>query len=230
MGAGLLWASPKQATVIILTDEMMTSTTDADDEADIRAVSQAIQSRLASVRRAKGQSFDQLAGVSGISKGMLVQIEQGKANPSIAILCRLASALGLSVASLIQVSDASPVAVSAADAAKRLWTGPAGGSATLLAGSQGPDMLELWEWELRPGERFEGDAHSRGTQELLRVVEGALELNLDGARHVVEAGASISAFTDRPHAYVCLGQAPVRFTMVVFEPGGAAGALRGGAV
>ena len=33
-----------------------------------------------------------------------------------------------------------------------LWRGPRGGTASLLAGSSGPDMLELWAWELRPGE------------------------------------------------------------------------------
>jgi transcriptional regulator with XRE-family HTH domain len=199
----------------------MASTTQAAD-ADVRAVVGTIQSRLGAARRARGLSFDQLAAVAGVSKGMLVQIEQGKANPSIAILCRVASALQLSVADLILSREAAEgsTALVAVGAAQRLWTGPHGGSAVLLAGSEGPDMLELWEWELHPGERYAAEAHTPGTRELLRVIEGAIDLHLDGERHVIVAGASVSARTDRPHAYACFGETPARFSMVVFEPGG----------
>lgn len=39
---------------------------------------------------------------------MLVEIEKGSANPSIAILCKLAAALGLSVADIVNVTRAPP--------------------------------------------------------------------------------------------------------------------------
>src|SRR5712672_368798 len=126
-----------------------------EDAADL--LNGAIARRIALLRKGKQQSFDELAVRSGVSKGMLVQIEQGRANPSISTLCRLAAGLGVSVAELISAdSDArSPVHVTATDESRVLWKGPNGGSAALLVGSDGPDMLELWSWTLEPGEKFE---------------------------------------------------------------------------
>jgi quercetin dioxygenase-like cupin family protein len=82
-------------------------------------------------------------------------------------------------------------------------------------------MLELWAWEMRPGERFEAQAHSAGTLELIHVLDGVLDLDIEGVRYIVEAGSSAHARTDRAHAYACAGPMVVRFTMVVFEPGNA---------
>lgn len=200
--------------VNILTD------TDAAAGGSAGRLNAAIAQRLARFRKGKQQSFDQLAARSGVSKGMIVQIEQGRANPSIATLCRLASGLGVSVADLIATVDTpeQPVQVVESDDARVLWRGSKGGSATLLIGSDGPDMLELWTWTLKPGERFEARPHSAGTLELAHVEQGSLSLEVDGVVTLVPAGASAFAHTDRPHAYACSGRKQVQFAMVVFEP------------
>ena len=185
-----------------------------------------IARRIALLRKGRQQSFDELATRCGVSKGMLVQVEQGRANPSIATLCRLASGLGVSVADLISPDDeaASPVRIVPPAGSRILWEGPRGGSATLLVGSDGPDMLELWSWTLQPGERFEARAHSPGTLELVHVQTGSLALEVEGGVNVIGAGASAFARTDRPHAYRCGGRRRAQFSMVVFEP--ATGRLR----
>jgi transcriptional regulator with XRE-family HTH domain len=179
-----------------------------------------IARRIALLRKGKQQSFDELAIRSGVSKGMLVQIEQGRANPSIATLCRLAAGLGVSVADLISAGDESrsPVQVVAPDETRILWKGPKGGSAALLIGSDGPDMLELWNWTLQPGERYEARPHSVGTLELVHVQQGSLALQVDGVTHIIVTGASAFARTDRPHSYACSRRKRVLFSMVVFEP------------
>lgn len=183
------------------------------------AVATAISRKVGMLRRERRLSFDQLALRSGVSKGLLVQLEQGKSNPSIATLCRIASALGISVAEIVDVGDVQPVKIVGPEAHARLWSGPKGGYGTLVIGSDGPDMLEQWDWELRPGESHQSPPHGRGTREIIWVQSGILSLELDGERHVVEAGSSLYAMTDRPHAYACVGRKPVRFCMVVCEPG-----------
>ena len=188
---------------------------------DIAVVNNRIARNLSQVRAARGLTFDQLAKKSAVSKGMLVQIEQSRANPSIATLCRLAAGLGVSVADLVAGSEesASPVQLVAAGKGRRLWKGPRGGSATLLVGSEGPDMLELWSWALHPGERYEARAHSAGTLELIQVQQGVLALEVGSAVMRVPAGACARAHTDQPHAYACAGRAKVLFAMAVYEPG-----------
>jgi transcriptional regulator with XRE-family HTH domain len=176
-----------------------------------------VSGRIRDRRKERRLSLDRLAALAGVSKGMLVQIENGQANPSIATLCKVAAALGASVADLVQVSGQHPAEVLPAGAPRLLWRGPKGGSATLLVGSAGPDMLELWSWELRPGERYEAQAHPQGTEELIHVMRGRLALAFGEVSYIVESGGSAVAHTDRPHAYACEGKKPVGFTMVVAE-------------
>ena len=183
------------------------------------AMNEAIARRVAALRKSGQLTFDELAARSDISKGMLVQIEQGRANPSISTLCKLAAALRVSVADLVNSDEQSSRAVRVVPpgTAPVLWRGPKGGSATLLVGAEGPDMLELWDWCLMPGERFESRPHPMGAQELLNVIEGTLALEIDGHSHLVGAGASVAARTDCAHAYAGHGKKKVRFTMVVYE-------------
>jgi len=194
----------------------MTATVNIKDDGD-RDVIETISRRIQARRRERRLSLDQLSARAGVSKGMLVQIERGATNPSIATLCKVAAALGSSVADLVDAPGRSQARVVPAPAPRVLWKGPKGGTATLLVGSTGPDMLELWTWELRPGERYNAIAHPAGTQELLHVVQGRLALIVDTVSFVVAAGQSASAVTDRPHTYQCMGARPVRFTMVVAE-------------
>ena len=190
-----------------------------EDPADL--LNGAIARRTALLRKGRQQSFDELAGRSGVSKGMLVQIEQGRANPSIATLCRLAAGLGVSVADLVSADDdsRSPVRIVAPDEARFLWKGPKGGSAALLVGSDGPGHARALELDFAAGERYEARPHSAGTLELVHVQQGAVALEVDGVAHVVAAGASAFARTDRPHAYACSGRKRAQFSMVVLEPG-----------
>src|SRR3954452_3654231 len=176
-----------------------------------------VSTRIRQRRSDRRLSLDKLASLAGVSKGILVQIESGRANPSIATLCKVAAALGASVADLVQASGEHPAEVLPAGAPRLLWRGPKGGSATLLVGSSGPDMLELWSWELRPGERYQAQAHPQGTEELLHVVRGRLALAFGDVSYVIDSGGSAVAHTDRPHAYACDGRTAVQFTMVVAE-------------
>ena len=146
------------------------------------AIGAAVAQRISSLRKAQDLTFDALAMRARVSKGTLVQIEQDRANPSISTLCRLAAALGVSVADLVApASEAqSTVSLVSESETRRLWTGPHGGSAVLLAGTAGPDMLEMWQWELKPGERFDASRHGRGTRELIHVTSGRLFLEVEG--------------------------------------------------
>jgi transcriptional regulator with XRE-family HTH domain len=203
----------------------MTRKVNKEIQLDVGAASEdimaaAVARRISSLRKARDLTFDALARRAGVSKGTLVQIEQERANPSISTLCRLAAALGVSVADLVApASEAqSLVSLVGASDARRLWTGPHGGSAVLLAGTTGPDMLEMWQWELKPGERFDASRHGRGTRELIHVTSGRLVLEVEGKGTIIAAGATAIALTDRPHAYSNPGKSPARFFMTVDEP------------
>ncbi|ANP90879.1 helix-turn-helix domain-containing protein [Rhizobium leguminosarum] len=184
---------------------------------DVERVSATVSQNLKLFRKQNGLTLDELSRKSGVSKGMLVEIEKGSANPSIATLCRAATALGVSVADFVGVAVNVPVRIVPPEDASILWRGPKGGSATLLVGTHGPDEIELWRWTLFPGEVFESPGHSAGTLELLNVETGALTLKLADSEHLVKAGSSVLARTEDKHAYMNCGKEELRFVMTVAE-------------
>ena len=83
-----------------------------------------------------------------------------------------------------------------------LWTGELGGSARLLAGTSGPNMLELWRWELFPGESFASAGHPNGTTELFHVEKGTLHLTVGDAELIVGPGV-FGGSADGCGAWLC---------------------------
>lgn len=190
-------------------------TTDAG--ADVASVNQAVSDSIKSWRKSQKLSLDELSRRAGVSKGMLVEIEKGAANPSIAILCKVAAALGVSVADIVNVSHAPDAWLIETSDMPVLWQGEQGGSAQLLAGTRGPDMIELWRWQMFASEVFSSTGHSSGTLELLHVEQGTLALTVGEQSLVVQQGCAAVARTDMPHAYASADDQPVIFTMTVAE-------------
>src|SRR5258708_7248110 len=105
---------------------------------DIAAINSRVARNLRLVRGARDLTLDQLAKKSGVSKGMLVQIEQGRTNPSIATLCRVANALGVAVARFVEVGEAPMVRLRGAGEAAGVWRGGAGRASPPLLWGRGP--------------------------------------------------------------------------------------------
>lgn len=180
----------------------------------------AIATNVRAQRAHRGLTLDELAIRSGVSRGMLVQVEQGRTNPSVSTLARIADALGVTVARLVEVNDTPVVRVVPASEVVTFTHGQ--GSARLLVGTDAPAILELWDWRLAPGEHHDGDPHPPGTREMLTVLEGELTLSVYGTTHVVRVGDAVVFSADRPHRYANeSGDTHLRFIMVVTEPAAA---------
>jgi transcriptional regulator with XRE-family HTH domain len=186
---------------------------------DPDVVTAAVGRNVRAERSRRNWTLDDLAGRSGVSKGMLIQVEQARSNPSIATICRLASALGLTVASLVEAPELPATRVVRADEGVVLWAGKAGSASKLLLGTGTRDPVELWDVRLAPGEGYGGTPHPVGTQELCMVIDGELALDVDGVEHQVGAGGAAAFVADRPHGYRNRGATPLRFTMVVAQHG-----------
>lgn len=188
--------------------------------ATLQEVTRSIAGNVRSGRAMRGWTLDELAERSGVSRRLIVQIEQGQTNPSIATLLRLSDALGVGLPRLVAVADSPMLHVVRAGDAPVLWRGEHGGSAQLVAGSGPPDVLELWDWALYPGDAHNSEPHSRGTIEQLLLVEGELQLHVAGEQQTLQPGDAAAFPGDRPHGYAAAdgASAPARFTLSVLEP------------
>ena len=186
--------------------------------AELPDITTAVARTLQALRADRGWSLDQLAARSGVSKGVLVALEQGRSNPNLATLARIGDAFGVPVTQLVDIGGEPSVRISSPDASRVLWRGPAGGTGTIIAATDPPWAVELWRWEVMPGETFGGDAHAPATREMAAVETGSLTLTVAGERHRVDAGQCARFPASRPHRYSNEGTEPVRFTMVVVIP------------
>ncbi len=171
------------------------------------------------LRQQRRMTIDALAAAAGVSRGTVIQIEAARGNPSISTLCNLAAALRVGVTSLVD-GDATPaVTIRTAAGAVPLWRTPGGSEAIFRIGTDPPDVVELWDWALQPGERFDGEAHPRGTVEVLLVLDGALTLVVGDAEHQLARDDTVMFEAIVGHTYANRGRVPVRFVMVVVQAG-----------
>ncbi len=186
---------------------------------DPRRVEAALARNLRDWRAKRGWSQAELARRAGLSKGMLVQVEQAQTNPSIATLCKLANALGVALPRLVEVDDEPAVRKVTADDIAWLWRGTAKASvAGLIAGIEAPMPVELWTWTIGPRDAYDAVAHPTGTREFIYVLDGDVTVTVDGVHVAVATGECVVFRADRPHRYASAKGRATRFVMVVVEP------------
>ncbi|HEX2176811.1 MAG TPA: XRE family transcriptional regulator [Nocardioidaceae bacterium] len=183
------------------------------------ALASTIGARVRQERRARHWTLDRLAEAAGMSRRMVVNVEQGVANPSVGTLLRLSDALGVGLPALVERPGSRRVKVTRRGDGAALWTGGSGGRGVLVAGTEPPDVLELWDWTLAPGEQHVSDAHTSGTQELLQVQEGTITVEVADQKVTLAVGDALAFPGDVEHSYANTGQQAVRFSLAVFEPG-----------
>ena len=210
------WYSLLYFTILNLSTSLLVQRSGEDAVPEPQDVNAAVARNVRAQRTSLAWTLDDLAARSGVSKGMLSQVEQARTNPSVATICRLATALGVSIASLVEAPEGPSARVVRAEEAVTLWTGGHQDSwARLLVGSGTSQQVELWDVRMVAGDGYASEGHPSGTRELLLVIDGELTLELDGDPHQVGAGDAIAFVADRAHAYRNAGEAPVRFAMAV---------------
>lgn len=163
-------------------------------------VIQNVSGNLRQARQQRGLSQERLADMAGISRRMLVNIEAGESNVSIVTVDKLASALGLAFLDVVQ---APAPAARAGVLPLRIWQGrEADSHASLLESLTRPGMtVELWHWQLAPGDSYHAEADAPGCHEMLYVHAGELEVQLPDRVCRVGSGQSLSFATDVIYRY-----------------------------
>lgn len=195
-------------------------------ENDTVRLAMAIGARVRQERLVHGWTLNQLADAAAVSRRMVVSVEQGAVNPSVGTLLRISDALGIGLPTLVESPRPKPVKVTRRGQGATLWNGESGGRGVLVAGTQSPDVVELWDWTLGPADQHRSEAHSPGTRELLQVQEGTVTVNVGTESVALAAGDALTFPGDVEHSYANQGTEPARFSLAVFEPGVGSGHRR----
>ena len=180
--------------------------------------------RVRALRDAAGLSLRDLSARTAVSPPMLSQVERGETSPTLAVAARIAAGLDLSLSQLLRLDESHHVAiVRAGEGRSRTRAGHM--TSELTAGLPG-QRADVSRHELAPAASTGGPSdpplHEPGSRETAIVLEGELTLEVDGERHVLETGDSVTFDADLPHGFRNDGTAPARFIAVV-----AAGLRRG---
>src|SRR5690349_11915284 len=168
---------------------------------DSSQLSAAIGSRVRQHRLGREWTLDQLAEAAAVSRRAVVNVEQGTANPSVATLLRIGDALGVGLPTLVAPPEPEQASLTRAGKGPVLWTGENGGRGMLVAGTAPPDVVELWDWTLGPGDRHSSQPHSAGTRELIHVLAGSVTLETCDQVLVLDVGDAASFPGDAAHVY-----------------------------
>lgn len=163
-------------------------------------VSRHVCRRIHELRRQRGWSLDVLSRASGVSRSMLSQIEREQANPTLAVTVRIATALGMSVAELLeQAVPAQNIDVIRADDRSHIFREDAHCSIRTLSPLHLEKDVEFYEVVMYPGAVLKSAAHFEGTREFLTVQKGRVEVVSDTETVQLNRGDSASYRADVAH-------------------------------
>jgi transcriptional regulator with XRE-family HTH domain len=178
------------------------------------ALGEAIARRVREFRLQLGWTMGQLAGRSGLSKGMLSKIENAQASPSLATLARLSDALQVPVTAFFRgLSEEQDVLFVKAGKGveiehRRSGAGRRYHSLGVMRAPNNalePVLVTLTE----RGESFPLYQHA-GT-ELIYLLAGRMEYEYGSSRYLLESGDALQFLGGVPHGPVALIELPVQF-------------------
>lgn len=181
------------------------------------AMGSTVASNVRKARTEQGWTLDELAARCGVSKGMLVAIEQRRTNPSIQTLTRIADSLGVTLAWLVSLPDTPTLRVVPAGNGAELWRSKRGSVAKLLIAAS-PARLEFWEWVIVPGDAYFGEPEMAGSIEIVYVHEGRLALTVGEEQVVINAGDSVLIEPGSPRVFANPGSENLRYCQAFAVP------------
>lgn len=178
-----------------------------------------IARRLRELRDAQGLSLDALAERSQVSRSAISLIERGQSSPTAAVLDRLSSALGVTLASLFEDSAAPAAEPSpmARAAEQPEWTDPASGYVRRNLSPAARSPLQLVEVHFPPGERVAYDTGARDAEihQQVWVIEGTMEMTVGDAHWRLNTGDCLTMRLDRPIVYHNPTRRPARYLVAL---------------
>jgi transcriptional regulator with XRE-family HTH domain len=186
-----------------------------------------IAERVRELRAAHGLSLDALATRSGVSRSMISLIERRETSPTAVVLEKLATGLGVLLASLFDESlvaapaSGGPVSVVSPIARREdqpQWQDPASGYRRRNVSPAGvPQPMQIVDVHFPAGGRvaFETGAREIRVHQQVWVLEGAIDVTLGTERHRLREGDCLAMQLDRATMFHNPTRKPARYAVVI---------------
>lgn len=187
----------------------------APKDGSVDEIAERVGTSLRALRHARGYSLEDIAALSGVSRATLSQIETNKTNPTIGVLWRISTGLGVPFTALLGGSEPERIIV-----VRRAMQGVLNSDDGLFQSRPlGPSRLlghvELYELNLSPKSRHESAAHPPGTVEALYVLSGVIRVGIGSLTRDAGPGDTVFFGADTQHYYENPGRVAARLVNVI---------------
>lgn len=180
----------------------------------LMTIASSLGGRVRALRVGRGWTLDEAASRLEISRRSLVQVEGGESNPSLSTLLSIAQGFEVELTELLE-SHPTAARLVATECARTLWSTKAGSRGDLCVGL-GP--MEMWRFELLPGEGRTSAAHGAGSLETVHVLSGTLSVRAGSEQVVLAESTSVAFYADENHEYRNDGTERAEFLLAVYDP------------
>lgn len=189
-------------------------------------INQRLAHRIGKLRFDRGFSLEELAGRSGVSRGMISRIERAESSPTATVLNKLAIGLGVMLPELFGEHGYADTRLHLRDPVSSRrgqpeWKDPETGyrRRTLTPRTAG-QRLQLSEIRFPAGARvtFENAFGATLVQQQVWMLEGQMELNLGTETTRLAAGDCMAMTLDRPITFHNPGDREARYLVALLGP------------
>jgi transcriptional regulator with XRE-family HTH domain len=189
-------------------------------DAAVADVNQRIADRVRDLRAGQGLSLEALAARSGVSRSMISLIERGESSPTAVVLEKLATGLGVTMASLFDApaGAAAPAGPLSRRTDQTEWRDPASGYVRRNVSPRGVTQpMQIVEVRFPAGQRVAFDTGSGDIRvcQQVWVLEGTLEISLGPDRYRLREGDCLAMELDRPTSFHNPTRKPARYAVVI---------------
>jgi len=185
---------------------------------DMDSLAGHLAANVRQLRDGRRMTQQQMARLSGLPRATWSNLESGSANPTLAVLHRVADALQVSLEELL----AAPRTASRFHPRGSL---PQRTRSDVTVRQLLPDPIpgsEIGRMEFPPLARLTGIPHTPGTREYLTCESGRIELVVAGEKWLLEPGDVVSFRADQRHSYANPARtSAVGYSVVLLAPIGA---------
>ncbi|MHA6894270.1 helix-turn-helix domain-containing protein [Ralstonia pseudosolanacearum] len=181
-------------------------------------INQRLARRLRALRDARGLSLDALAERSRVGRSTISLIERGESSPTAAVLDKLSSALGVTLASLFEDTAPSEAPSPLSHAADQpVWTDPASGYVRRNLSPAVRSPIQLVEVAFPPGARVAYDTGPRDADihQQLWMIDGTMDITVGDTPWRLETGDCLAMRLDSPIAFHNPTGRPARYLVAL---------------
>jgi transcriptional regulator with XRE-family HTH domain len=197
---------------------------DLDDDVgrtnDLHEIVSSIGPKLRELRVQRGMSLQQLAAQSDVSAAAIHKIERGGMVPTITTLLKIAAAFNRPVSYFVeeQLGENRPVAHIRRGDRSPIFTAHSGIDLAGISGPYGRFFLAGAIATVQPGANSGDKPMEHPGEELIYLLDGTFEVDVDGHHFALREGDSLHFRTDRPHRWHNTGATPIKAVWLALRP------------